>query len=261
VLGSRVGASSNAKLKRLIFVALVLAAAGILAVWWKQQTPTAVPASLKVKETELAPIDRQSVLPTFESKARPLRALWISYEGLGTPCADELGLRCLELADGSWQALAALNRPVLISLVNEFREKSYALVHRVNLIEGQVRSIELLSPEGVIPVDVRRLGALWDGSYLFLWTPPLGFDQALARGVKSPVVTQVALDFAKLDGAPRPLAQNEFNRLLHERVVAFQAQNGLSTDGVVGRETLIALEAELNSAPGVAAIVAALEAD
>ena len=261
VLGSRVGASSNAKLKRLIFVALVLAAAGILAVWWKQQTPTAVPGSLKVKETELAPIDRQSVLPTFESKARPLRALWISYEGLGTPCADELRLRCLELADGSWQALAALNRPVLISLVNEFREKSYALVHRVNLIEGQVRSIELLSPEGVIPVDVRRLGALWDGSYLFLWTPPLGFDQALARGVKSPVVTQVALDFAKLDGAPRPLAQNEFNRLLHERVVAFQAQNGLSTDGVVGRETLIALEAELNSAPGVAAIVAALEAD
>jgi general secretion pathway protein A len=145
--------------------------------------------------------------------------------------------------------------------VNEFREKSYALVHRVNLIEGQVRSIELLSPEGVIPVDVRRLGALWDGSYLFLWTPPLGFDQALARGVKGPVVTQVALDFAKLDGALRPLAQHEFNRLLHERVVAFQAQNGLSTDGVIGRETLIALEAALNSAPGAAAIVSALEAD
>ena len=190
-----------------------------------------------------------------------MRALWASYGGLGTPCTGEMGPRCLELADGSWQALAALNRPVLISLVNEFREKSYALVQRVNLIEGQVRSIDLLSTEGVTPVDVRRLGALWDGSYLFLWTPPLGFDQALARGARGPVVTQIALDFAKLDGAPRPLAENEFHGLLHERVVAFQAQNGLATDGVIGRETLIALEAALNSAPQATVIVSALESD
>jgi general secretion pathway protein A len=172
-----------------------------------------------------------------------------------------LGPRCLEFTDGSWQALAALNRPVLISLVNAYREKSYALVHRVNLVEGQVRSIELLSADGMMSVDVRRLGAMWDGTYLFLWKPPLGFDQALARGARGSVVTQIARDFAKLDNAPGPLAENEFNGLLHERVVAFQAENDLSTDGVVGRETLIALEAALGSAPQASVIVSALEAD
>ena len=261
VLNSDVGVSNQAKFKRVILAAIFIVTAGVAAVWWNQQNPSSPIATLQEKVATTVAGEAPDALPTYESKTRPLRALWASYDGLGTPCVDDLGPRCLEFTDGSWQALAALNRPVLISLVNAYREKSYALVHRVNLVAGQVRSIELLSADGTMSADVRRLGALWDGSYLFLWKPPLGFDQAVARGARGAVVTQIARDFAKLDRAAGPLAENEFNGLLHERVVAFQAEHGLSTDGVVGRETLIALEAALGSAPQASVIVSALRAD
>ncbi|MDG2443067.1 MAG: peptidoglycan-binding protein, partial [Luminiphilus sp.] len=51
----------------------------------------------------------------------------------------------------------------------------------------------------------------------------------------------VARLFATLDQQNKPLTAQRFNAALVERVRLFQAQNGLTADGVVGAQTLMKL--------------------
>ncbi|MDX1732912.1 MAG: peptidoglycan-binding protein [Halioglobus sp.] len=101
-----------------------------------------------------------------------------------------------------------------------------------------------------VRVALADLGPLWTGSYRYLWHPPAGFAGPLSMGDSGPAVAAVAELLARLDGQPRPLAQDEFNAALQQRVRLFQRREGLADDGVVGVQTLLALNRRLQLDPG-----------
>ena len=51
--------------------------------------------------------------------------------------------------------------------------------------------------------------------------------------------------FAQLDGQQQALADRQFTPALQQRVTLFQKEHGLEDDGVVGRQTLLKLNEQL----------------
>ncbi len=172
-------------------------------------------------------------------------ALWrLSSDSLAPApgCSEKphAGLACVSEQADTWEELRALDRPLLLHLVTPERFAAAAIL--VDLTE---RDGTLMVPDGLLQVPLAELGALWRGRYQFLWHPPAGFDGPLAVGQRSPAVARVAALFAQLDGQDRPLAEQQFNRRLEQRVRMFQLSQGLVDDGVVGLQTLLKLNEAL----------------
>ena len=98
----------------------VIALSAIAALGWVLITGYSGGNPAKDTAAEIAP---SSVVPTLpiEQYERLLAVLWRSYDGAGTPCADRSLLRCQQAVNGDWQALAALNRPVILELLTPLR--------------------------------------------------------------------------------------------------------------------------------------------
>jgi general secretion pathway protein A len=90
---------------------------------------------------------------------------------------------------------------------------------------------------------------LWTGSYIVLWRPPkMPPPYLLSEGDQGEGVAWLESALDRVEG--RPERQREvtarFDPTLKERVVHFQQANGLQTDGVVGKQTLMQLNALIN---------------
>ena len=71
------------------------------------------------------------------------------------------------------------------------------------------------------------------------------------EGDQGSVVTQIVADFSRLDGLPPP-PLDVFTPALTERVRQFQQSAGLEVDGVIGVQTLQALNDALGVSPTLA---------
>lgn len=163
-------------------------------------------------------------------------------------CSEEplSGLACYRDQARTWDSLLAYDRPLVLELVTPERFRAAALLLGV---DGQ--QARLATPGGdVVQVPLRQLASRWQGDFYLLWQPPQGYQRPLAQGDSGPVVAEVAQMFARLDGQPGPLAENQFTRALQRRVTLFQQQNQLEADGVVGVRTLLKLNEQLGIDPG-----------
>lgn len=149
---------------------------------------------------------------------------------------------CVEAEADTWAELAALRRPLLLQTVTPDR-----FAAGVVLLDIEGRRAWVAAGDGAEQINLDDLASHWRGRYRFLWQPPEGYSQPLARGDSSPVVAEVAGLFAQLDGQAEPLAGARFTAALEQRVKLFQRANGLEDDGVVGVRTLL----ELNRALGI----------
>jgi general secretion pathway protein A len=147
---------------------------------------------------------------------------------------------CIEGQVVTWDELIAFDRPLLLDMVTLERFAAAVL-----LLGMEGRSAWVLTPGGVIEISLVELGPLWTGRYRFLWHPPRGFDGPIALGDDSAVVTAVADLFARLDGQQSALAGSRFNAALQQRVRLFQRDHDLEDDGVVGVQTLLALNEQV----------------
>jgi len=159
----------------------------------------------------------------------------------GCDSAPVDGIYCQRAQQGTWDEIQALRRPALLQLVTEDRMAMSVVV--LGLMSDRAL---LWYPGGNIPVLLSELGRLWTGDYVFLGRLPSGYNRALARGDQSPQVAQVAKWFATLDGQAQALTGEVFSASLQQRVILFQQQHGLEDDGVVGEQTLKALDTELS---------------
>lgn len=224
-----------------------------VAVWFGLQR-----SNQEIQVSEVA--NESSTMPAAD-QFRPLpirdyvplkQILWASYEGFGAACTNDALLRCVQADQGDWQSIARLNRPVILHLLTPLREKHYVLLDRVELVEGRLAGVRLISDSGSVATNLDELASLWTGEYLYLWRPPMGFDTAVGLGSIGLDVIDIAQRFGRYDKTNQVLADEVFTQALHERVIQFQAQQGLKTDGMVGRETLVALAANMNERPSSA---------
>ena len=102
-------------------------------------------------------------------------------------------------------------------------------------------------------MPLASLAMYWRGGFRYLWKSPAGWGGPLVEGDQGSVVEQIVADFSRLDGLPPP-PLDVFTPALTERVRQFQQSVGLEVDGVIGVQTLQALNDALGVSPTLAMI-------
>ena len=204
-----------------------------------------MPVAMQEVEAETERVQPGASSDWLLPPAVALSQLWTLYSDNLEPeslCAAQVqsDVSCIEGKASIWDDLLKFDRPLLLEMITPARFAAAVL-----LLGMDGRSAWVLTPRGVSETSLVELGPLWTGRYRFLWHPPRGFDGPIALGDDSPVVTEVAGLFARLDGQQRALAGSRFNAALQQRVRLFQLEHNLEDDGVVGVYTLLALNEQV----------------
>ncbi|MCG8014657.1 MAG: AAA family ATPase [Candidatus Thiodiazotropha sp. 'RUGA'] len=152
--------------------------------------------------------------------------------------AEEVGLSCL-FGRGSWKTLEYYNRPAILELMMA-QGKRYHVV----LTGMHDQSVTLDMNGRKFSFDYAEMDRLWTGSYIILWRPPSLARTSLQLGQSGSDVGWLISILDKIEGIESDynLRNPRFDQRLHQRVVRFQRENGLSADGIVGKQTLIQLK-------------------
>lgn len=173
----------------------------------------------------------------------------------GCERAERAGLRCI-YATGTWNNLRQLNRPAVIELLLPDGQRHQVLVKRL-----EDDRVVLAIGEAEQPFALTEVERFWYGKFLTLWNPPPTGEMVLRIGMQGPAVAWLRRVLARHSGqAATDLDNTTFDAALQARVKAFQREKELEPDGVVGRNTLIhldAYDADLPPAPLVQAAAGA----
>ncbi|MCG8488706.1 MAG: AAA family ATPase [Chromatiales bacterium] len=152
--------------------------------------------------------------------------------------AEEVGLSCL-FGRGSWKTLEYYNRPAILELMMEQGERYHVVVTGMS-----DQSVTLDMNGRKFSFDYGEMDRLWTGSYIILWRPPPLAKGSLQLGQSGRDVGWLISVLDKIEGieSDYSVTNPRFDQRLHQRVVRFQRENGLSADGIVGKQTLIQLK-------------------
>jgi general secretion pathway protein A len=206
------------------------------------------PAPEPERPTALAALLADSSFATDATTVlRELFGLWqATYDPTaGVPCAQALDqhLQCLTLDHGSIGELRKINRPAMLTLVDETRQSRFVLVTQLDY-EGAT----LTSQGKTAHIGIAELTRYWYGENLVLWKPIFA-DSPLVPGSRSESVLWLRDSIQQVFGLT--LASTDplhYDDALVEKVREFQRREQLKIDGIVGIETQISLQAALGAA-------------
>ena len=144
------------------------------------------------------------------------------------------GYKCQPL-HGAWQQLININLPAQLEFMLSDGELRYATLLKA-------RGDEWVLAAGTVSAPFRQdaLLPLWTGRAVVLWQPGPGRLSVVRPGNREPAVLWIRQQLhlpADSDEA------SMYDAELVARVVEFQKARGLKADGVVGLQTLMALQA------------------
>jgi general secretion pathway protein A len=177
---------------------------------------------------------------TKDSAYEALFSLWhIEYapRSSQTACgqANRQGIGCLS-GRGSLIELRQMNRPVVLRLTDQDRQRYYATL--VSL-KGDVATFRIGNETRL--VATKNIGSWWNGDYVVLWRQPPGYKTKLKESQKSPLAKWLAERLSLLSGKPLAAENETYDRSIVEEVKHFQISRGMIPDGVVGPKTIIVL--------------------
>ncbi len=150
--------------------------------------------------------------------------------------AGTVGLQCL-FDKANWQQLLTLDRPAILEFSISADEKRYAVLTGIRHGQPVLRFAE------DIALPLADVLSIWNGYYLMLWQPPRPGLTKIAPQQTSDVVPWLRQQMDAIDGSHEPTKQPLFfDDVLKARVIAFQRQNQLTADGIVGPRTIIHLD-------------------
>ncbi len=153
--------------------------------------------------------------------------------------ALQSGFRCL-LDQGTLKDLLGLNRPAVLEFILQNGQKRYALL--IGMDQGFP---VLRSPSGEdVIVRLENMLTYWQGYYLILWKPPFpGGTITMYPQTSSARVLWMRNQLDHIDGKKTATTKPElFDRQLEQRLKAFQSDNHLNADGIVGSRTILYLQ-------------------
>ncbi len=139
------------------------------------------------------------------------------------PDLEMIGMACL-LKQGNLNKIKQLNVPVMLQL-------SSGTLVLLKAIEND--KLILVTNQGEIPVEPQQLNSQWYGHYFILW--PLAVE--LLGDTMGTATQNWALNMAQVIADNPNLDQGELNQW----IIEFQQSNGLLADGIIGKETQMAL--------------------
>ncbi|HEY5804926.1 MAG TPA: AAA family ATPase [Lysobacter sp.] len=259
-------------LKPVVAIPLAIVATALLAVaatlWWPRastlspataSTPVVVPAKARPARVATPPqvLDAASLATLLDADApaaaptlawSQLLARWQLPSGdkesaIAATCPPVLaaGVYCLR-GRTTLDALAAQDRPALLHLRAGNRE-TWAM------LEGaDARQVRLRLGNDRVAVDRIALQQFWDGDHAALWRAPAFLADAPRPGRQGE-----ATDWVRARLQPRYLPAQArtsmFDAAMQDAVRRFQRDRGLTSDGVVGPATLLALAATDRDGP------------
>ncbi len=140
---------------------------------------------------------------------------------------------------GGFRDLQHLNRPALLKMASDAGGLFYAALLEIN---GD--RVRLGLGEREMEVSRGELERRWTEEFTLLWRRPSGFVRTLRPGDKSDFVAWVSDKVSRLEG--RKVAHGGpqvYDFALSNRVRSLQRRCGLRVDGLVGRETIIMINA------------------
>lgn len=178
-----------------------------------------------------------------ETAYEALLATWgLTYEsgGQGTACdfAESQGLACL-YRRGSLGSLRQLDRPAVLTLVDERREQFHAA-----LVGLSADTATFILAGRQVRVPVQLLEQRWFGDYTLLWRRP-PFAGMVRPGDRGPAVDWLNRQIAVIQNRPEPPRGGALEGPVLVRLKEFQRTRGLNPDGLVGPNTLIHLDSAL----------------
>jgi general secretion pathway protein A len=216
------------------------------------QTPTVGTSSERARsQSSLGPLVWPAAVPLAQSKqlaVADLMNLWQQSLPIwpgDQPCdlAERAGLSCLSKRAGSINDLRVINRPVILSLANARGEAFFVTLERLEREQAYIRMAGQM-----VKIPVRLLPQQWGGNYTLFWRAPSGYYGPIVPGTIGTEVREFSQRLGLALGS-HALAQgvSDYTIELETAVRDFQRQQGLEVDGVVGMQTLIALNSILNS--------------
>ena len=164
------------------------------------------------------------------------------------PCdyAPKVGLQCLR-RNGSWGELQRLNSPAVIELWDDQPSPYFAAI-----VSFDAGLYEIVVGDRTYRVHPRDLRDSWFGRYVILWQTPPNYRGSLRQGDEHTTVTWLRNKLTRLDPTNPQGNSPFFDDNLVTVVRAFQQQEGLIADGVVGPLTWIRITDHLDfPTPGI----------
>jgi len=226
-------------------------------------TPAAAAPSPAPSPTDTTPapasLDMEQVLrehaneTNTESAFTQLFGLWGgSFDpAKGRPCAQALqqGLECV-YQQGSWGQLRTLNRPAILTLVDDAGN-----AHQVTLAALNDGNASISLRNAQYQVSVASLSRFWYGDYLVLWRPQAASPRALSAGMQGDGVRWLRRSLNSVQGRKEVSTSDVYDAELVKMVEDFQRQHRLNVDGVAGIQTQIVLDT-LNNVSGAPLLLA-----
>jgi general secretion pathway protein A len=162
----------------------------------------------------------------------------------GRPCdqALEQGLECV-YQQGSWGQLRTLNRPAILTLIDDSGNAHQVVVGGLDAATAQIRL-----PDAEIDVPIASISRLWYGDYLVLWRPQVSAPRPLSAGMQGDGVRWLRRTLNSVHGRPlEEMPSDYYDQELVRMVEDFQRRHRLRVDGIAGVQTQIVLDALANS--------------
>lgn len=149
--------------------------------------------------------------------------------------AELYGLRCLH-KNGNWRSLLKLNRPSVLTLVNDYGEKLYL---GLLAVEGQDALIAHQGQRYWVTLD--EVDRYWLGEYSIIWKLPPYKSNIISPGQKKEEAW-LRTNLAKLTKYRAFKSES-----LEQQIKYFQTSAGLEPDGIAGSMTIIHINSRLDT--------------
>ena len=222
-------------------------------------SPVAIEPAASAPEA-VAAADIESLLKeqpgrtTTETAFAQLFELWgAKFDAAkGRPCnqAQQQGLECV-YQQGSWGQLRTLNRPAILTLIDEAGNAHQVVIAALDADAAKVRF-----PDTTRDISITSLSRLWYGDYLILWRPQVAAPRALSAGMQGAGVRWLRNTLNTVHGHSGDADSSDYyDEELVRMVEEFQRQHRLNVDGIAGVQTQIVLDT-LNNSGGAPLLVA-----
>ena len=257
VLGEQQKPNSRIKMSAGYLALTACLAAGVTGFFWLS-SPESVPSSepsvessVALPEVQLAPIPQDedpiatgvSTAPRYANAYTRLLAHWsidraVEREEDLCRVAQREGLLCDFESGLVLEQLTAMSRVGLVRL-QESEDRVSNYLFSITLDGGY----QLANSSGERLVLATALSHYWDGSFLYLWAPPPGYEGALRVGQKNPELVSWLQERILLWDASYEvlITGGVYSSAISDQVKQFQSENGLKPDGIFGKETAIAM--------------------
>mgnify|MGYP001828993034 CR=1 FL=1 len=156
--------------------------------------------------------------------------------------AEKFSLSCL-YRHGNINSLRLHNRPAVLTLLDDQGGKRYITI---SAIDGDIASV--YSNNQLYRVKLKEIDRYWYGQFILIWDKPEDYSAVIKPGDSGDIIYWLNRQLEKINNTHSPdIIISKYDSYLVDKVKAFQSEQGLIADGMVGPITIIHLNNELGA--------------